>query len=177
MSPPVESQILNLFQNSRMHASRYQPVVFLQLLLLITDLFINSFGDLFKKNNVVLLVLFVIQDVCLILSLIVLFLVFFNTFVFQAGFIHLLVRKFRTSICCIVLYLILSVALHIWTMSRKWGDEIKYIWDVSFQVLYTIQRFTSVIYYFIYKRAMIKLSDPRYYRNTEWLRNEFARSR
>ena len=35
----------------------------------------------------------------------------------------------------------------------------------------------SVIYYFTYKRAMIKLSDPKYYRDTEWLRKELARIR
>ena len=160
-----------------MHVSRYHPVAYLQIFLLIIDIFVNAFGELFRKNNVVLLVLYIIQDVCLLLALVVLFLVFFNTFVFQAGLIFLLVRKFKTAIICIGIYLILSLALHIWTMSRKWGTEIKYIWNDGFQALYAIQRFASTIYYFTYKRAMIKLADPRYYRDTEWLQLEFAQNR
>merc|ERR1712005_35933 len=55
------------------------------------------------------------------MALVILFLTFFNTFVFQAGLISLLVRKFKTAISCIVIYLVLSLALHIWTMSQKWG--------------------------------------------------------
>jgi len=141
------------------------------------DISINSFAEIFRADNVVLLVLFVIQDVGLLLSLIVLFLVFFNTFVFRAGVIFLLVRKFKTTLLCIILYLMLSVGLHIWTMSRKWGDDIKYIWFNGFQALYAIQRIVSVVYYFTYKRAMVKLSDPKYYRDTEWLRKELARIR
>ena len=42
-----------------MHVSRYRPVIYLQLLLLFTDIFVNAFGELFRNNNVVLLVLFV----------------------------------------------------------------------------------------------------------------------
>jgi len=160
-----------------MQVSRYKPVVYLQFFLLLIDILINSFAEIFRADNVVLLVLFVIQDVGLLLSLIVLFLVFFNTFVFRAGVIFLLVRKFKTTLLCIILYLMLSVGLHIWTMSRKWGDDIKYIWFNGFQALYAIQRIVSVVYYFTYKRAMVKLSDPKYYRDTEWLRKELARIR
>ena len=35
----------------------------------------------------------------------------------------------------------------------------------------------SIVYYYVYKRAMVKLADPRYYRDTEWLRQEFSRGR
>ena len=70
----------------------------------------------------------------------------------------------------------LSLALHIWTMSQKWGSEMKYIWNDGYQALYAIQRFVSTVYYFTYKRAMIKLADPRYYRDTEWLQLEFQQN-
>ena len=53
---------------------------------------------------------------CLVFALIVLFLVFFNTYIFQAGLVYLLVRKFRTTIIITVLYLALSVGLHVWTV-------------------------------------------------------------
>lgn len=41
-----------------MRVSRYRPVVYLQLSLLLFDIFINSFGDLFRAEDVILLVLF-----------------------------------------------------------------------------------------------------------------------
>ena len=53
---------------------------------------------------------------CLVFALIVLFLVFFNTYIFQAGLVYLLVRKFRTTIIVTVFYLALSVGLHVWTV-------------------------------------------------------------
>ena len=49
-----------LQQNERcvMRVSRYRPVVYLQLFLLFLDIFINSFGDLFRAEDVILLVLY-----------------------------------------------------------------------------------------------------------------------
>ena len=57
-----------------------------------------------------------IQDVCIIFAIIIVFLVFFNTYIFQAGLVSLLIRKFKTTIIISVLYLALSVGLHVWTM-------------------------------------------------------------
>ena len=59
---------------------------------------------------------FSIQDVCILFALIVVFLVFFNTYIFQAGLVFLLIRKFKTTIIITVLYLLLSLGLHVWTM-------------------------------------------------------------
>ena len=42
----------------RMEVSRFCFVVYLQLLFLFVDLFINSFGELFRTADVVLLVLY-----------------------------------------------------------------------------------------------------------------------
>ncbi|XP_065072379.1 transmembrane protein 138-like [Rhopilema esculentum] len=158
-----------------MHVSRYRTVVYLQLFLIFIDLFINSFGLLFQNRNVVLLVIFVIQDVSLVFALIVLFLVFFNTYVFQAGLVYLLVRKFKTTIIVTIFYLALSVGLHVWTVTKKWNTENKYIWEDAFQALFVVQRVGSVLYYCLYKRTIIKLGDPRYYRDSVWIRTEFAR--
>lgn len=57
-----------------------------------------------------------IQDLCIIFAIIVVFLVFFNTYIFQAGLVSLLIRKFKTTIIISILYLALSVGLHVWTM-------------------------------------------------------------
>lgn len=66
-----------------------------------------------------------IQDVCIILAIIVVFLLFFNTYIFQAGLVSLLIRKFKTTIIIAVVYLALSVGLHVWTMVSKIHEHIK----------------------------------------------------
>lgn len=67
-----------------------------------------------------------IQDLCIIFAIIVVFLVFFNTYIFQAGLVSLLIRKFKTTIIISILYLALSVGLHVWTMvSILWFYSIK----------------------------------------------------
>jgi hypothetical protein len=74
--------------------------------------------DVAGTNLILFLVVFVfsIQDVCIILAIIVVFLLFFNTYIFQAGLVSLLIRKFKTTIIIAVIYLALSVGLHVWTM-------------------------------------------------------------
>lgn len=79
-------------------------------------------------NIIFLLIIFLnfffdrIQDLCIIFAIIVVFLVFFNTYIFQAGLVSLLIRKFKTTIIISILYLALSVGLHVWTMvSVPWS--------------------------------------------------------
>ncbi|XP_020630043.1 transmembrane protein 138-like [Orbicella faveolata] len=159
-----------------MRASRFCLVVYLQLLFLFVDLFINSFGELFRTADVVLLVLYIIQDLCIIFAIIVVFLVFFNTYIFQAGLVSLLIRKFKTTIIISVLYLALSVGLHVWTMTLKWGDPRRFVWNEAFQALFVFQRVGAVLYYYFYKRTALRLGDPRFYKDSQWLREEFART-
>ena len=48
-----------------------------------------------------------------------------------------------------------------------------YFW---FQILTECVLFLgSVFYYYYYKRTCLKLGDPRFYEESEWLRREFAR--
>ncbi|CAH3122295.1 transmembrane protein 138 [Pocillopora verrucosa] len=159
-----------------MKVSRFCFVVYLQLLFLFVDLFINSFGELFRTADVVLLVLYIIQDLCIIFAIIVVFLVFFNTYIFQAGLVSLLIRKFKTTIIISVLYLALSVGLHVWTMTLKWGAPQAFIWNEAFQALFVFQRVGAVLYYYFYKRTALRLGDPRFYKDSQWLRQEFART-
>lgn len=160
-----------------MKVSRFCFVVYLQLLFLFVDLFINSFGELFRTADVVLLVLYIIQDLCIIFAIIVVFLVFFNTYIFQAGLVSLLIRKFKTTIIISILYLALSVGLHVWTMTLKWGAPQRFIWNEAFQALFVFQRVGAVLYYYFYKRTALRLGDPRFYKDSQWLRQEFARTR
>ena len=89
----------------KLSLSRYRSVLLVQISLLIVDLLINTFCEYLRFESVILLVVFVIQDVCLVFSLIIVFLSFFSTYIFQAGLVGVLVQQFRTPILVTVVYI------------------------------------------------------------------------
>lgn len=161
-----------------MLVERYRPILFIQYLLLIADLFMNSFIEMLRFENVILLVLYVIQDVCILFAVIVVFLLFFNTYIFQAGLVNILIEKFKVAIGITFIYFGLNVGLHVWEMTLRWDDPNQYIWETpGFIPLFVIQRTGAVLYYYFYKRTALQLGDPRFYQDSEWIRKEFERRR
>ena len=96
----------------KLSLARYQSMLTVQYCFLIVDLLINTFSELLRFESVILLVIFVwvpikipqtdnlfpfirIQDVCLVFSLIIVFLSFFSTYVFQVK--EMVSQSFRRS--------------------------------------------------------------------------------
>lgn len=148
-------------------------MLYLQYFLLLEDLGLNSFTNLGRSQNVVLLVLHVIQDVCILFAVIILFLLFFNTYIFQAGLISILINKFKWPILIVLVYLALSIGLHVWEMTMLWDNPNAYIYGGGFTALYVFQRLGAVLYYYTYKRTALRLSDPCFYEDSDWIRSEF----
>lgn len=153
----------------------YSLVLTLQFLLLVYDLFVNSFSELLRSAPVIQLVLFILQDVGTLFAAIVLFLMLFNTFVFQAGLLGLLFQRFQVTVLLCALHLTLSVSLHVWLMNLRWKNENIFVWSDGLQALFVLQRVVAVLYFYFYKRTALSLGDSRYYHDSLWLRNEFAR--
>ncbi|XP_030055372.1 transmembrane protein 138 [Microcaecilia unicolor] len=160
-----------------LQSSNYSLVLSLQFLLLIYDLFVNSFSELLRMAPVIQLVLFIIQDIAILFNVIILFLMFFNTFVFQAGLVSLLFHKFKGTIILSAVYLALSIAFHIWVMNLRWKSNSLFIWTDGLLTLFVFQRLVAVLYYYFYKRTAVCLGDPRFYEDSLWLRKEFSRVR
>jgi len=158
-----------------MKVFQYRLIAGLQLLLLLIDLVVNTASEYFRHSVLIILVMYIIQDVTLVLAVIILFLVFFNTYVFRAGLVALLIRKFVTTIVVSIIYLCLCLSLHVWAMKLRWGkDENFYIWDLGkdgYMILFVCQRAGSVLYYYFYKRTTLRLGDPNYYKDSAWLRS------
>ena len=149
----------------------YSFILVFQLILIGVDIFSNSFSVLFApSNSIVLLVLYLIQDICLIFSLILLFLVFFNTFAFKAGLISLLIKKFAATLAIGVLYLVVTVSFHIWNLSIRWQRTNEYGWNDGLQTVHVLQKLLAIVYYYLYKRAALRLGNSKYYENSEWFR-------
>ncbi|XP_063526939.1 transmembrane protein 138 isoform X3 [Pongo pygmaeus] len=123
-----------------LQTSNYSLVLSLQFLLLSYDLFVNSFSELLRKAPVIQLVLFIIQDIAVLFNIIIIFLMFFNTFVFQAGLVNLLFHKFKGTIILTAVYFALSISLHVWIMNLRWKNSNSFIWTDGLQTLFVFQR-------------------------------------
>ncbi|KAM4743833.1 LOW QUALITY PROTEIN: transmembrane protein 138-like [Anableps anableps] len=159
-----------------LHTSNYSLVLLIQLSLLSFDLFVNSFSELLRTEPAVQLVLFIMQDICILFNLIIILLMLFNTYVFQVGLVAILLERFRALIMLSALYLTFSIILHSWLMNLRWLNTNSY-WTDGLHVLCVFQRSASVLYYYFYKRTSEYLGDPRLYEDSPWLREVFARSR
>ncbi|XP_067397619.1 transmembrane protein 138 [Emydura macquarii macquarii] len=160
-----------------LRTSNYSLVLSLQFLLLVYDLFVNSFSELLRAAPVIQLVLFIIQDITILFNIIIIFLMFFNTFIFQAGLVNLLFHKFKGTIVLSAAYLALSIAFHIWVMNLRWKNSTRFVWTDGLQALFVFQRLAAVLYCYFYKRTALHLGDPRFYQDSLWLRKEFAQVR
>lgn len=149
----------------------YSVILVLQLTHLVSDLLFNSSTIVIAtKNPILLLVIFLLQDMGLILAAVLIFLIFFNTYAFKAGLLSVLVRKFSATLVVSFLYFVLTLSYHAWSLDLQWGRPNSYIWNEGLQALYVLQKLLAVVYYYLYKRAALRLGDSKYYEDSTWLR-------
>lgn len=142
---------------------RYRWLSVASLGLLLADLIINCVLLLFKHNTLLTLLIYIIQDVCLVFSLILLFLALFSTSLSQAGLVGGLVRRFQSCVVVAVTYLGLSLGFHSWSLKEQWQKPEEYIWAHGMVALFTIQRVVGGAHYYLYKRTILQLSDKDFY--------------
>nr|XP_053632027.1 transmembrane protein 138-like isoform X1 [Cherax quadricarinatus] len=133
------------------------------LVLLVADLALNSIFQVFSHNTLLTLLIYIIQDVCLVFSLIILFLALFSTTLSQAGLIGELLQKFQWCILVAITYLGLSIGLHSWSLEQQWQKPELYIWTHGMVSFFIIQRVVGGLHYYLYKRTILQLSDKRFY--------------
>ncbi|KIH54067.1 hypothetical protein ANCDUO_15788 [Ancylostoma duodenale] len=85
---------------------------------------------------------FSLQDTLILVSVIVLVIAFSSTFVFQAGLIFLLVRRYSYALISALIYLGFSIGLHYTSMNIRWENAVSSIfYNPYILVLYTAQKF------------------------------------
>lgn len=150
---------------------QYCCLLIVQLLLLLLDILINSFSlQLINISLIGMLVMSIVQDVVILLMWITLLLGFFNTFAFTAGLIKLIIRKYIWTLGFGVVYLIMSLSYHIWILTSRWNNTGEYVWNEGLQIYYVIHKLITLYYYYLYKRAIYRLSDPKLYSDSQWMR-------
>ncbi|XP_011149170.1 transmembrane protein 138 [Harpegnathos saltator] len=153
---------------------QYTTIVILQHAILLFDICVNSFASFSRQHPTDLLVLYVIQDFCLITNLTLLLVNFFSTYIFQAGLIQLLYTRFRMTLILCIVYIVLSISLHTWHITLHWSAPLNHYWTRGFHALYSMHRTVAVLYYYFYKRASLRIGDPRFYRGSAWLQKQLS---
>ncbi|KAF3420737.1 hypothetical protein E2986_14158 [Frieseomelitta varia] len=159
---------------SIINTKRYLITIIIQYLILFFDIFVNSFATFSRANPINLLILYMAQDVCLITTITLLLVNFFSTYIFQIGLIQLLYTKFRVTLILCIIYITLSISLHTWDIKIHWSSPLKYYWTKDFHVFYSLHRGVAVLHYYLYKRASLRLADPRFYESSTWIQNQFS---
>ena len=153
----------------------YSSILVLQLIHLATDLLINTSSIVVAtRNPIILLVLYLVQDIGLIFAAVLIFLIFFNTYAFKAGLLMLLIREFSATLLVSLLYFVVTFGMNAWMLSLQWQRPNSYIWGDPLQALYVLQKLLAVLYYYLYKRAALRLGDPKYYEDSDWLRKHMT---
>jgi len=167
-------------QLSTMIPVRYRILLYLNILLITADLFINTFSEFLAPNTFGQLIIFIIQDVCIVLSITLLVVMVLTTYVAQAGLLCLLLRMFRFSIVIACLYLALCAVVQALILTQRFSDDLfikSAFKKPEVLAFYVIQRTFSVLYYYGMKRAAYRLSDPHFYQSSKWLQNLWEKRR
>lgn len=128
-----------------------------------------------RLQNVHELLMYVIQDVLQVFAIFMMFLLFFSTYVFQAGLVGVLISRFRAPIIASILYLAISIPLHTFLLKQRWDNQFTYVWTKPLTALFIFQRFAAVVHYYLMKRTVLRFSDPRFYTDSAWIREEIMK--
>lgn len=146
------------------------PVVtVIQYLLITVDIVSNSMTDYFDHQILAKLYVFVVQDLCLVLSLITLLLFYFNIDALKAGRLTLLWRRFWSAPILSVVYIGLTIIHQILHLRLHWNQYLNgrpvngLLWksETSIVIIFLLQRLFSAFYYFSFVFTLKKLQNKR----------------
>lgn len=89
----------------------FKVILILEYFLLVMDILTNAFSDYFGDSVINRLAIYVAQDLCLILSLIILFLLFFRTKILQNGLLQQLLKSNWIPFLVSISYTTLTIIL------------------------------------------------------------------
>ncbi len=157
-------------------SGKYSCLVIVQFTLLFVDAAINSFGFLVAVQSLIaILVISILQDVVILALLVTLLLGFFNTFAFTVGLLKVIVMKFLWTIVIGLLYVLITLIFQIIFFTTNWTASNTLYWSSVIQAIYTIHKLIAVLFYYIYKRAIYRLSDKKLYSHSVWVKDQIIK--
>ena len=102
----------------RFSAMAFKVILLLEYFLLIMDILTNAFSDSFGDSVIHRLAIYVAQDLCLILSLIILFLLFFRTKILRNGLLQQLLKSNWVPFFVSITYITLTITLQVLIVNK-----------------------------------------------------------
>ncbi|XP_014254150.1 transmembrane protein 138 [Cimex lectularius] len=143
--------------------------------LLIQDIAINVLATKPFIRNGFFKILFIgiVQVATIIATFFIFGYCIFRTYVAKAGFLGILFKRFRATVVITLVYLALTVLLHLISLFNKLIGNLDNKWPTYLETIFFFHRFTSMLWYYTCKRAILRLADPRFY-DEEWVRHAFV---
>ncbi|XP_055387169.1 transmembrane protein 138 [Condylostylus longicornis] len=158
----------------KLSLKRYSFILFFQFSFLFIDLLLNSFAYLARGDKLSIIFVFLAQDICLILAFTTLIFSMYSTYIYQAGVAELLYKKFRLPLIVLTIYFMLCVGYHVFSVMSHDKSPYSFQWPAGLTALFILQRLFSPVYYYLYKRSALRMSDPRFYENMDWVAEQLA---
>ena len=141
----------------------------IQYIFITIDIICNSLNDYIDDKIITKLYIFVIQDLCLVLSLITLLLFYFNIEAIKRGTLRLIFYRFWSAIVLSLLYISLTISLQILNLRLHWKEYTKglavngNLWKSQTAIvsIFLMQRIVSSFYYFSFLFTLRKLQSNR----------------
>uniref|UniRef100_A0A1I8AKX9 Transmembrane protein 138 n=1 Tax=Steinernema glaseri TaxID=37863 RepID=A0A1I8AKX9_9BILA len=141
-------------------SNKFEAVLLLQVSMMLLDIGFNTAEIVLSQHSSILLMLYILQDTNILMTLIVMLISFSSTFVFQAGLISLLLRRFTPTIIVSLLYLALTVAFHIVSLRLDVNKPAGNLWDVGITVLSVLQKLRSFLLLLLQTNVSFALRSP-----------------
>ncbi|XP_054165077.1 uncharacterized protein LOC128962701 [Oppia nitens] len=149
-------------------------ITLIQYMFITVDILCNAFSDYFSDHLIRQLSIFVMQDLCLVLSLIILLLYYFNVDALRTGTLALIFRRYWSSLVLTIVYILLTITLQLLLVKLNWsqykgrgegggGRSGRHSWKSQSSIvsLFVIQRVFSAFYYFSFAFTLRKLQSKR----------------
>ncbi|KAJ3035174.1 hypothetical protein HK097_004270 [Rhizophlyctis rosea] len=120
-----------------------------------------------------------IQILLLGLNFVILFIRFAHTYPFRVGMVQIIIKDFRVTVWTAGIYAVTLLVYRIYggTVVFNCKDQPCDIWTDGYQILYTLCRLSAILYYFGTFRAACQICEPKYYKDSEWLRERMRLQR
>eukprot|EP01135_Chromosphaera_perkinsii_P004438 Nk52_evm16s281 gene=Nk52_evmTU16s281 len=151
----------------------YQALLYFQCIALVVDIMCNGIAELFRNSESSYDVwsFYIVQLVCIFVNILALFMSFLNTYVFKSGHFHLLTSRFKSTIWISIFYLGITAGLYTWRIIETKDNAHAYVYSAGLGTLFCAQRIAAIFYYHFYKKTILQLGHPKFYRDSEWIRN------
>lgn len=136
-----------------------------QCVLLLADMTFNSVVGIFIFSPQIQMIIYIIQDVCLLVSGGFICVLVFSSWYCTSGFVSPLFRKFAAVIVVWTIYFALSLGLHAWCITQWYAHDQIYLGTIGYQAFHVIHRTLSYFYYYLYYRKSFAAATAEFQRD------------